>query len=156
MELMLTPFELHQAGSRELDWPIYSKMIIHTFLIGSSGENAKDTDKREWPKTKAEEKAAEKQPEKKTSISEYFFKICLKELHQKLNFQKKSSHSKWNRIHRNFRRRKIESPKLYFLTDCISEWEEERTAPQIGDQVRPKNRHWVGGLDRMYIQRENP
>ena len=82
-------------------------------------------------KTKAEEKAVDKQPKKKTSVSKFPFKFVEK------NYNRKSLEGKFQRKiqtaisgterYYNHRLWKSNTLKTHFGTTCISDRKEERT-----------------------------
>ena len=107
-------------------------------------------------KTKAEEKAVDKQPKKKNSLGEFPFKFVEKNYNRKSlegKFQTKiqtaisgTEHTITTDCGRVIHRKHISGP-LVFQT----EKKKERT-PQIGDKITPKNRHCLRGVDRKHLQ----
>ena len=104
-------------------------------------------------KTKAEEKAVDKQPKKKNSVSDFLFKFVEK------NYHRKSLDGKFpTKI-----QTAISGTEHTITTDCgkvihisgplvfQTEKKKER-APQIGDKITPKNRHCRRGVDGKNIQ----
>ena len=107
-------------------------------------------------KTKAEEKAVDKQPKKKNSVSEFAFKIVEK------NYNRKSLEGKFQTkiqtaisgigqtittdCGKVIHRKHISGP-LVFQTE-----KKKERAPQIGEKITPKNRHCLRGVNGKYIQ----
>ena len=107
-------------------------------------------------KTKAEEKAVDKQPKKKNSVSEFPFKFVEKNYNRKSlegKFQTKiqtaisgTEHTITTDCGKVIHRKHISGP-LVFQTE-----KKKERAPQIGDKITPKNRHCLRGVDGKYIQ----
>ena len=107
-------------------------------------------------KTKAEEKAVDKQPKKKSSVSEFPFKFVEKNYNRKSlegKFQTKiqtaisgTEHTVTTDCGKVIHRKHIPGP-LVFQTE-----KKKERAPQIGDKITPKNRHCVRGVDGNHIQ----
>ena len=145
--LKLTPFELHHGrkprteltslgkNSKSFlsDWTELSvsaekKPKIPIYV--SRDEDGDITNYLVMAKTKAEEKAVDKQSKKKTSVSKYPFKVVEKNYNRKSlegKFQKKIQTAVSNRTYRNHRQWKRNSPKTHSGTNCISDRKEKRT-----------------------------
>ena len=144
--LKLTPFELHHGrkprteltnlvkdGKSFLsDWTELSasaekKPKIPIYV--SRDEEGDVTNYLVMAKTKAEEKAVDKQPKKKNSVSKYPFIFVEKNYKRKSlegRFQKKIQTANPNRTYCNHREWKSNSPKTHFGTNCISDRKVER------------------------------
>ena len=106
-------------------------------------------------KTKTEEKAVDK-PKKKNSVSEYPFNFVEKNHNRKSlegRFQKKiqtavtgTEHTVTTESGKLIHRKHISGP-IVFQTE-----KKKERAPQIGDKILPKNRHFLRGVDGNYIQ----
>ena len=106
-------------------------------------------------KTKAEEKAVDKQT-KKNSVSKYAFKFVEKNYNRKASegkFQKKiqttvsgTEHTVTTESGKVIHRKHIPGP-IVFQTE-----KKKERAPQIGDKITPKNRDCLRGFDGKYIQ----
>ena len=171
--LKLTPFELHHGrkprteltnlvkdGKSFLsDWTELSvsaerKPKIPMYV--SRDEEGDVTNYLVMAKTKAEEKAVDKQPKKKHSVSEYPFKFVEKNYNRKSlegKFQKKiqtavrgTEHTVTTESGRIIHRKHI-TGLIVFQTE-----KKKERAPQIGDKITPKNRHCLRGVDGKYIQ----
>ena len=171
--LKLTPFELHHGrkprteltnlvkdGKSFLsDWTELSVSAERKPKIPinvSRDEEGDVTIYLVMAKTKAEEKAVDKQPKKKNSVSEYPFKFVEKNCKRKSlegKFQKKiqtavngTEHTVTTESGKIIHRKHISGP-IVFQTE-----QKKERAPQIGEKITPKNRHCLRGIDRKYIQ----
>ena len=167
--LKLTPFELHHGSKprTELtnlvkdgksflsDWTELSvsaekKPKIPIYV--SRNEEKGVTNYLVMAKTKAEEKAADKQPKKRNSVSEFPFKFVEKNYIKKSlegKFQTKiqtavsgTEHTNTTDCGKVIHRKHISGP-LVFQTE-----KKKERAPQIGDKIR----HCLRGVDGKYIQ----
>ena len=171
--LKLTPFELHHGrkprteltnlvkdGKSFLsDWTELSvsaerKPKIPIYV--SRDEEGDATNYLVMAKTKAEEKAVDKQPKKKHSVSEYPFKFVETNYNRKSlegKFQTKiqtavsgTEHTVTTESGRIIHRKHNSGP-IVFQTE-----KKRERAPQIGDKITPKNRHCLRGVDGKYMQ----
>ena len=171
--LKLTPFELHHGrkprteltkvvkdGKSFLsDWTELSVLAEKKPKIPiyvSRNEEGDVTNYLVMAKTKAEEKAVDKQPKKKNSVSEFPFKFVEKKYNRKSlegKFQTEiqtaisgTEHTITTDCGKVIHRKHISGP-LVFQTE-----KKKERAPQIGDKITPKSRHCLRGVEGKYIQ----
>ena len=161
--LKLTPFELHHGKPRtELTNLVKDgKSFLSDWTeLSVSAEKKRDdegdvTNYLVMAKTMAEEKAVDKQPKKKNSVSKYHFKLVEKNYDKKSlegKFQKKiqtaisgTEHTVTTESGKVIQRKHISEP-------VVIQTEKKKRAWQIGDKITPKNRHCLRGVDGKYIQ----
>ena len=168
--LKLTPFELHHGRKPRteltnlvkdgksflFDWTELSvsaekKPKIPIYI--SRDEEGDVTNYLVMAKTKAEEKAADKQPKKKNSVSKYHFEFVEK------NYNRKSLGGKFKKIQTAVSGTEhtvtTESGKVIdrkHIPGPIAFQIEKKERARIGDKITPKNRHCLRGVDGKYIQ----
>ena len=171
--LILRPFELHHGRkprteltnlvkdgksflSDRTELSVSAEIKPKIPIYVSRDEEGVVTNYLVMAKTKAEEKAVDEQPKKKTSASEYPFKFVEKNYNRKSlegTFQKKiqtavngTEHTVTTESGKTIHRKHISGP-IVFQTE-----KKKERALQIGDKITPKNRHCLRGVDGKYIQ----
>ena len=125
----------------------------------ASGENSKYdrevSNHLVMARTKSEEKAlAEKSPKNKNSIGTYPFQF-FKKNHNKKSLEGRFQTKLQTAVNGTEHTVTTDTGKVIhrkFISDPIVFQKEKKAAPKIGDNITPKRRHCLRGVDSKYIQ----